>query len=70
MPEDLNILPDKHLAYAIIPDYLIGVEDTLQINVWRNTDLSVSVPVRPDGRISVPLIGDITAGGKKARASC
>lgn len=65
MPEDLNILPDKHLAYAIIPDYLIGVEDTLQINVWRNTDLSVSVPVRPDGRISVPLIGDITAGGKK-----
>lgn len=65
MPEDLNVLPDKHLAYAIIPDYLIGVEDTLQINVWRNTDLSVSVPVRPDGKISVPLIGDITAGGKK-----
>ena len=64
-PEDLNVLPDKHLAYAIIPDYLIGVEDTLQINVWKNTDLSVSVPVRPDGKISVPLIGDITAGGKK-----
>ena len=61
-PEDLNILDDKDFAYATIPDYLIGVEDTVQINVWRNTDLSVSVPVRPDGMISVPLIGDVTAG--------
>jgi len=64
-PENLNILDDKGLAYVTIPDYLIGVEDTVQINVWRNSDLSVSVPVRPDGKISVPLIGDVTAGGKK-----
>lgn len=44
--------------------YLIGVDDQLQINVWHNPDLSVSVPVRPDGRITVPLIGDVVAGGK------
>lgn len=65
IPENLNVIDDKDFAYATIPDYLIGVEDTLQVNVWRNADLSVSVPVRPDGRISVPLIGDIIAGGKK-----
>lgn len=44
-------------------EYRIGVDDRLQISVWRNPDLSVTVPVRPDGRISVPLIGDVQAGG-------
>jgi polysaccharide export outer membrane protein len=44
-------------------DYRIGVDDQLQVNVWRNPDLSVTVPVRPDGMISVPLIGDVKAGG-------
>lgn len=44
--------------------YKIGVDDKVQISVWRNTDLSVTVPVRPDGMISVPLIGDVQAGGK------
>jgi polysaccharide biosynthesis/export protein len=43
--------------------YRIGVDDDLRINVWRNPDLSVAVPVRPDGMISVPLIGDVRAGG-------
>ncbi|MEH6449009.1 MAG: XrtA/PEP-CTERM system exopolysaccharide export protein [Oleispira sp.] len=65
MPEKLNLLLDADRTYATIPQYYIGVEDTLQVNVWRNADLSVSVPVRPDGRISVPLIGDVIAGGKK-----
>lgn len=65
MPEKLNLLIDTDRSYATISEYFIGVEDTLQINVWRNSDLSVSVPVRPDGRISVPLIGDVIAGGKK-----
>lgn len=45
-------------------DYLIGADDRLQITVWRNPELSVAVPVRPDGKISVPLIGDVLAGGK------
>lgn len=44
--------------------YQIGVDDRLQISVWRNPELSVTVPVRPDGRISVPLIGDVRAGGR------
>ena len=44
--------------------YRIGVDDQLQVSVWRNPELSVSVPVRPDGRISVPLIGDVLAGGR------
>lgn len=45
-------------------DYKIGPGDTLQVFVWRNQDLSTSVPVRPDGRISIPLIEDILAAGK------
>lgn len=43
--------------------YRIGIDDRLQVAVWRNPDLSVTVPVRPDGKISVPLIGDVQAGG-------
>ena len=46
--------------------YKIGVDDRVQVSVWRNPDLSVIVPVRPDGMISVPLIGDVQAGGKTA----
>ena len=45
-------------------EYRIGVGDSLAINVWRNEDLSIEVPVRPDGKISVPLAGDITVGAK------
>ena len=46
------------------PQYRIGAGDSLNIFVWQNADLSVSVPVRPDGRISVPLLEDIMAAGK------
>ena len=45
-------------------EYRIGSSDTLQIFVWRNPELSTSVPVRPDGRISVPLIEDLPVSGK------
>lgn len=45
-------------------EYRIGVDDLVQVSVWRNPELSVTVPVRPDGRISVPLIGDVQAGGR------
>lgn len=44
-------------------DYLIGVDDIIEVNVWRNPDLSVAVPVRPDGKISTPLVKDIMAAG-------
>ena len=43
--------------------YRIGVDDTVNVNVWRNPELTVTVPVRPDGKISMPLIGDVTAAG-------
>ena len=45
------------------PDYKIGVDDRVQVTVWRNPELSVVAPVRPDGKISVPIIGDVMAGG-------
>lgn len=44
--------------------YVIGVDDMVAVRVWRHSDLDVTVPVRPDGRISVPLIGDVQAGGR------
>ena len=44
-------------------DYVIGVQDVLAINVWREPELSRSVPVRPDGKISLPLVGDIMVSG-------
>lgn len=46
-----------------ISEYRIGVDDTVSINVWRNPELTITVPVRPDGKISMPLIGDISAAG-------
>lgn len=48
----------------VVTEYLIGVDDQVQVNVWRNPELSVSMPVRPDGKISLPLIGDVQAGGR------
>ena len=45
-------------------DYVIGPGDTLQVFVWRNPELSTSVPVRPDGKISTPLVEDMVAVGK------
>lgn len=46
---------------AVLAEYRIGVGDALSINVWRNPEMSLNVPVRPDGKISMPLIGDIMA---------
>jgi polysaccharide export outer membrane protein len=45
-------------------DYHLSTGDTLQIFVWRNPELSVTVPIRPDGRISTPLVADMVAAGK------
>jgi polysaccharide export outer membrane protein len=43
--------------------YAIGIGDVLEISVWKNPELAVTTPVRPDGRISVPLLGDVQASG-------
>ncbi len=50
------------------PDYVIGPGDMLQVFVWRNPDLTATVPVRPDGKISTPLVEDMTAVGKTPAA--
>ncbi len=50
-------------ALIVVDDYIVGPEDLLEISVWRNPDLSREVIVRPDGRLSLPLIGDVTAVG-------
>jgi polysaccharide export outer membrane protein len=60
-----NLPPPKSDAGSpAVESYLIGVDDQLQVTVWHNPDLSVSVPVRPDGKVTVPLVGDIPAGGR------
>jgi len=51
-------------APAVGPDYIVGPGDTLQIFVWRNPELTTTVPVRPDGKITTPLVQDMVAVGK------
>jgi polysaccharide export outer membrane protein len=48
---------------ALSPDFVIGPEDLLQVSVWKNESLSRQLPVRPDGKISMPLLHDIQASG-------
>jgi polysaccharide biosynthesis/export protein len=52
------------LSNAVTSEYIIGAEDVLEITVWRNVDLSKIAQVRPDGKISMPIIRDIIAVGK------
>lgn len=53
----------RAMLAAASTEYLIGPEDVLDISVWKNPELSRKVPVRPDGRISLPLVNDIQAAG-------
>lgn len=46
-----------------VDQYILGATDVVRVSVWRNDDLSITVPVRPDGKISVPLAGDVKASG-------
>ena len=56
--------PSQAQATAVGNDYRIGPGDTLEVFVWRNPELSVTVPVRPDGKIATPLVEDMVAVGK------
>jgi polysaccharide biosynthesis/export protein len=60
-PETPVPVPAKN---AVSDDYKIGPGDTLQVFVWRNPELTSTVPVRPDGKISTPLVEDMVAVGK------
>lgn len=53
--------PEADIGAGVLSEYKIGVGDALQISVWRNPELSIAVPVRPDGKISMPLVGDLVA---------
>ncbi|MEJ2416521.1 MAG: polysaccharide biosynthesis/export family protein [Exilibacterium sp.] len=57
---------DKPEVWNQSEEYQIGVGDQIQVGVWKNPELSVNVPVRPDGKISVPLVGDLVASGHTA----
>lgn len=59
-----KMAPSFDRSAETVKAYHIGVDDQVQVSVWHNPDLSVSVPVRPDGMITVPLVGDVHAGGK------
>ena len=52
------------LVFPLESQYRIGIEDVLLVSVWRDLDLTREVPVRPDGKISLPLLQDVVAAGK------
>ena len=62
-------LPDQQGAEAgrgasvLVDAYKMDVGDVVAVNVWKNPELSVTEPIRPDGKISLPLIGDVMAAG-------
>ena len=56
--------PAPVLASSPDYNYIVGPGDNLNINVWRNPELSSSVPVRPDGKVSTPLVDELVAQGK------
>jgi len=59
---DASEMPDKESSHS--EDYAIGPGDSLQIFVWDHADLSTGVQVRPDGKISTPLVEDLQAAGR------
>jgi polysaccharide export outer membrane protein len=63
LAEGADVRPRPAGAAAPPLDYRIGPEDVLQIAVWKNEALSRTVPVRPDGMISLPLVNDVQAAG-------
>ncbi|MDP1948341.1 MAG: polysaccharide biosynthesis/export family protein [Nitrospirota bacterium] len=56
----------EEIGRPLPKDFLLGPEDVVEVTVWRNQDLSRTVVVRPDGMISLPLIGDVQASGLTA----
>jgi polysaccharide export outer membrane protein len=64
--EEAKPAPDKPQNEPVSlagPDYVIGADDVLHISVWKEPDLTESLPVRPDGKISLPLLNDVVAAG-------
>ena len=63
-PADVSSAKPADVPQQDLPsDYVIGADDTLHISVWKEPDLSETLPVRPDGKISMPLLNDVPAAG-------
>lgn len=65
-PPHLPVQPEvgwNQTPRVLIDSYKMAVGDQIRINVWKNAELSLSEPIRPDGKISMPLVGDVTAVG-------
>src|SRR4029077_10410918 len=63
-PQSANTTPSKPVASPTLPkDYVIGVEDVLSVVFWKDKELSAEVLVRPDGKISLPMLNDVPAAG-------
>lgn len=56
-------VPEARTSGATPVDYVIGADDTLHVSVWKEPDLTATLPVRPDGKISLPLLNDVPAAG-------
>ena len=65
VPSSPTAMPSQE-EETLSQDYVIGSEDSVEVQVWKNPDLSRTVTVRPDGKISLPLIGDVQAAGQTA----
>ncbi|NLH47860.1 MAG: sugar ABC transporter substrate-binding protein [Myxococcales bacterium] len=63
-PDSAAVKPGNADAQIDTNEFVIGPGDMLDINVWKNPEFSRQVPVRPDGRITLPLVGDMPAAGK------
>ena len=57
----------KMAVNSVTKDYVIGSEDVLAVNIWKEPEISRTVPVRPDGKITLPLVGDVQASGLTPR---
>jgi polysaccharide export outer membrane protein len=62
-PAGRSSLAAPAVGVPVASDYVIGPEDMLQVSIWKNEAMSRTLPVRPDGKISLPLLHDITAAG-------
>jgi polysaccharide export outer membrane protein len=63
-PQSANTAPNNSVASPTLPkDYVIGVEDVLNVVFWKDKELSAEVLVRPDGKISLPMLNDVAAAG-------
>jgi polysaccharide export outer membrane protein len=62
-PKPAGTAPAAAPALVVPPDYVIGADDILRVEFWRDKEMSTDVVVRPDGRITLPLLNDVRAGG-------